>query len=157
VRNRHALIDEFLINGLLIAEALLLGLVLSESDGDIGDGSLELEGVEALLKRFPDVLEGLSADVVDLVKALHAILHDLSNRHNGVDILAHLAQGHLGGTALSELGQNILGVVAHWLSLSDPDFVGVSGSLLRTLDLSVSRRHFYLTSLYLSNIKYRKV
>jgi hypothetical protein len=139
VRNRGALIDKLLIDWLLIAKALFLGLVLSECDGDIGDSSLEFESVEALLKRLPHVLKGLSANVVDLVKTLHAVLHDLSNGHDGVDILSHLAQSHLGGTTLSELRQDILGVVAHGLSLSDADFVGVSGSLLRALDLSVSR------------------
>jgi hypothetical protein len=63
----------------LEAISLLLGLNLGEGDSEELNGSLESEGIEALLKRLVNILEGLRSNIVDLVKSLHSVLDDFSN------------------------------------------------------------------------------
>lgn len=125
MRNRLALVDEALINRSLVADALLLGLVLGESDCEEVLDSLESEGVEALLLGLVDLLEDLGLDAVGLVEALHSVLDDLSDGDDGAELLAHLSEGDLGGVSLAELGEDVLGVVSEGLLVGDADLVGV--------------------------------
>jgi hypothetical protein len=67
----------------------LLGLILGESDGKELHGSLESEGVEALLERLVHILEGLRSNVVHLVKSLYSVLDDLGHGDDLVHGLAH--------------------------------------------------------------------
>jgi len=43
------------------------------------NSSLESEGVEALVERLEDVLEGLRADLIDLIETLYSVLDDFGD------------------------------------------------------------------------------
>jgi hypothetical protein len=77
------------------------------------------------------------------------VLHDFSNGDNLVHGVAHRSEGHLGGVALSELGEHVGHVVAEGLSLGDAYLV-VRGTLSSVLHLTVGVGHL-IELLFINN------
>lgn len=111
--------------------SLLLRLVLSQSDCEVLNRSLELECIETLLKGLEDIFEDLGANIVDLVKTFYSVLHDLSNGDDFVHSVAHRSEGDLGGVTFTELRENVGHVVAKRFVFSDAHLIiwGLFGSV----------------------------
>ena len=85
----RVLLDLALVDGRLVADIVHIASLLAQSDFEHRDDARELKVVEALLKRLVLVNNRDVADLVELVKALDAVLDQLSELDGALDGVGH--------------------------------------------------------------------